>query len=51
MDNLPELEHVIMMEGEQMMDHPKAMSWNDFISKGEKLNSDEISKEFNQLIT
>ena len=31
MDNLPELEHVIMMENEQMMDHPKALSWNDFI--------------------
>ena len=44
MDNLPELEHVIMMENEQMMDHPKALSWNDFISKGEKINGDEISK-------
>ena len=29
-----------------MMDHPKAMSWDDFMSKGEKLNSDEISKNF-----
>ena len=44
MDKLPELEHVIMMENEQMMDHPKAMSWDDFISKGEKLKDDEISK-------
>ena len=44
MDSLPELEHVIMMENEQMMDHPKAMSWDDFISKGEKLKNDEITK-------
>ena len=44
MDNLPELEHVIMMENEQMMDHPKAMSWDDFLSRGDKLKNDEISK-------
>ena len=44
MDNLPELEHVIMMENEQMMDHPKAKSWDDFLSRGDKLKNDEISK-------
>ena len=34
LENLPDVEHVIMMRKIEKLNHPKVMSWSDFIAKG-----------------
>ena len=42
MDSLEKVEVVVVMDGIDMPDHPKAMSWSDFISKGKKVKDSQI---------
>ena len=44
LDSLPEVEHVIMLEDEEKMDHPKAMSWEEFLSKGSEVEASTVEE-------
>jgi long-chain acyl-CoA synthetase len=42
MDSLEKVEVIVVMDGVDMPDHPKAISWSDFILKGEKVQDSKI---------
>ncbi|MEM7137633.1 MAG: long-chain fatty acid--CoA ligase [Myxococcota bacterium] len=37
LDNMPALQHVVMMQGAPKIDHPKVMSWEEFLAKGDEV--------------
>jgi hypothetical protein len=47
--NLPILEHVVMMEGAPKIDHPKVMSWDDFLSRGDALDDQRFQERLDAL--
>ncbi len=42
MDSLENVEVIVVMDGVDMPDHPKAISWSDFISKGKEVQDSQI---------
>ena len=44
MDKLDKVETVVVMDGVDMPEHPKCMSWSDFILKGADIDYSEIEK-------
>jgi len=42
LSKLEKVEVVVVMDGVDMPDHPKAISWSDFISKGEEVQDSQI---------
>ena len=44
MDKLDKVETVVVMDGVDMPEHPKCMSWSDFILKGADVDYSEIEK-------
>ena len=49
LDELPDVEAVIMMPNVDALEHPKIMSWDTFIAKGDQVNDDEVQNHLNQL--
>ena len=49
LDELPYVEAVIMMPNVDALEHPKIMSWDTFIVKGDQVNDDEVQSHLNQL--
>ena len=49
LESLPEVEHVIMMEDEEIIDHPIAMSWDDFMTKGETIEESEVKDRISNI--
>ncbi|MEO7330099.1 MAG: long-chain fatty acid--CoA ligase [Minicystis sp.] len=47
--NLPLLEHVVMMVGAPKIDHPKVMSWEDFLSRGDSLDDQRFQERLDAL--
>ena len=42
LDELPDVEAVIMMPNVDALEHPKIMSWDTFIAKGDQVNDDDL---------
>ena len=42
MDSLEKVEVIVVLDGVDMPDHPKAMSWSEFVSKGESVEDSRI---------
>ena len=42
LDSLEKVEVIVVMDGVDMPDHPKAMSWSEFVSKGEGVDDSRI---------
>ncbi|MFO0755886.1 MAG: AMP-dependent synthetase/ligase [Byssovorax sp.] len=49
LDNLPLLEQVVMMEGAGAIDHPKVMSWEAFLAKGDSLDDQRFKERLDAL--
>lgn len=48
-DNLPHLQHIIMMRGADVPNDPMVMSWDDFLSQGDEVPESEVDARLNQL--
>ena len=48
-EKLKKLDLVVIMNGEDLLDHPKIISWNEFISRGAKSSHDQIIDRFNKI--
>ena len=42
LDKLPKVEHVVLMDGVQSIDHPKAVMWSAFIEKGNSIDEQQV---------
>ena len=49
LENLPGVEHVIMMRKIEKLNHPKVMSWSDFIAKGSTTDDSEVMDRTNAI--
>jgi len=49
LESLPEVEHVIMMEDEEIIDHPIAMSWDDFMAKGDTIEESDVKDRISNI--
>ena len=49
MDKLDKVETVVVMDGVDMPEHPKCMSWSDFIQKGADVDYSEIEKRVSSI--
>lgn len=43
-DKLPLLKHVVLMEGAPKIDDPRALTWEEFLAKGDNVPTSEIDK-------
>ena len=48
-DKLKKLEMIVVMNGEELLDHPKIISWEKFIEQGKNIPDDEIQKRYEQI--
>jgi long-chain acyl-CoA synthetase len=44
LDRLPLLEHVVMMSGVPRVDHPRVMSWEEFLAKGDDTPDERLDE-------
>ena len=42
LDRLEKVEHVVMMNGEDVLENPRAMTWDDFIGKGNSVDESQV---------
>jgi len=42
LESLHKVEFVVVMDGVEMPEHPKAVSWNDFVSAGKEVDDSEV---------
>ncbi|MBC8346711.1 MAG: AMP-binding protein [Candidatus Marinimicrobia bacterium] len=49
MENLPQVETVVMMNGVEVLDHDKFISWDEFLSKGKAVSNNTVHSILNQL--
>ena len=49
MDKLDKVETVVVMDGVDMPEHPKCISWSDFIQKGADVDYSEIEKRVSSI--
>lgn len=49
MDKLDKVETVVVMDGVDMPEHPKCMSWSDFIQKGADVDYSDIEKRVSNI--
>jgi len=49
LDNLDKVETVVMMNGIEMIDHDKIISWEDFIAKGKNVSADEVKSRLSHI--
>ena len=42
LDRLEKVEHVVMMNGVDVLENPRAMTWNDFIGKGNSVDESQV---------
>ena len=48
-DKLKKLEMIVVMNGEELLDHPKIISWKKFIEQGKNIPDDKIQKRYEQI--
>ena len=48
-DKLKKLEMIVVMNGEDLLDHPKIISWEKFIEQGKNILDDKIQKRYEQI--
>ena len=48
-DKLKKLEMIVVMNGEELLDHPKIISWEKFIEQGKNISDDKIQKRYEQI--
>ena len=48
-DKLKKLEMIVVMNGEDLLDHPKIISWEKFIEQGKNISDDKIQKRYEQI--
>ena len=49
LDKLDKVELVIVMNGVELLEHPKIISWNEFIEKGTSINDEMVLKLYEQI--
>jgi len=49
LDRLDKVEHVVMMNGVEVFDNPKVMTWDDFIVKGSSVEESEVTDRSNTI--
>ena len=47
LNRLEKVEHVVIMNGVDILDHPKMMSWDDFVSKGDSIEESKVTDRNN----
>ena len=48
-DKLKKLEMIVVMNGEELLDHPKIISWEKFIEQGKNISDDKIQKRYEKI--
>ncbi|HSH03937.1 MAG TPA: long-chain fatty acid--CoA ligase [Anaerolineae bacterium] len=48
-DNLPHLKHIIMMKGTKIDNDPMALSWDEFMAKGDETDESEVDARLDAL--
>ena len=48
-DKLKKLEMIVVMNGEELLDHPKIISWEKFIEQGKNIPDHKIQKRYEQI--
>ena len=48
-DKLKKLEMIVVMNGEELLDHPKIISWEKFIEQGKNISDDIIQERYEQI--
>ena len=49
LERLDKVEHVVMMNGVEVFDNPKVMTWDDFIVKGSSVEESEVTERTNTI--
>ena len=49
LDRLEKVEHVVMMNGVDVLENPRAMTWDDFIGKGSSVDESQVMDRENSL--
>ena len=49
LDKLEKVEHVITMDGVELLKHPKIISWNEFIEKGNSVDDETVQELCRQI--
>ncbi|MDD9930310.1 MAG: AMP-binding protein [Candidatus Marinimicrobia bacterium] len=49
LDELPNVEAVVMFPGVEVLNHPKMMTWDDFILKGSNIEDEAVQSRLNSL--
>ena len=49
LDKLDKVELVIVMNGVELLEHPKIISWNEFIEKGTSINDEMVQELYEQI--
>ncbi len=49
LENLPLLEHVVLMEGAPRVVHPKVMSWEEFLERGDSVADERLQERLDAL--
>ena len=49
LDKLDKVELVIVMNGVELLEHPKILSWNEFIEKGTSINDEMVLELYEQI--
>jgi len=49
LDNLPLLRHAVLMQGAARVDHPKALSWEEFLAKGDGVADERFFERLDAL--
>ena len=49
LDRLEKVEHVVMMNGVDVLENPRAMTWDDFIGKGSSVDESQVMDRENAL--
>ena len=48
-DKLKKLEMIVVMNGEELLDHPKIISWEKFIEQGKNISDDKIQERYEKI--
>ena len=49
LENLPHLEHVVLMDGAPRIIHPKVMSWEEFLERGDSVADERLQERIDAL--